>query len=116
MNRKELIAAMEAAASVKPKAVHVQGWKGTVYIRALTVAEVEEQTADTENTKDKRRIARGACRVICDENGERVFDPDSDEDVTLLSRQPWAILQGVLAEANKFNGVSEEGAADAKNG
>lgn len=116
MNRQELIAAMEAAASAKPKAIPVPGWKGTVYVRALTVAEVEEQTADTENTKDKRRIARGACRVICDESGQRVFDPDNDEDVTLLSRQPWAILQGVLAEANKFNAVSEEGAEEAKNG
>jgi hypothetical protein len=115
MNREQLIAAMKSAAAVAPLKVDVQGYGGAVYVRALTVAEVEEQTADTQDGKDKQRIARGACRVICDETGQRIFDPADAGDVALLSSQPWSILQGILAKSNEFNGQGEAGAAEAKN-
>jgi hypothetical protein len=102
MDRAKLIAAMEAAATVKPKAV--QAFGETVYVRALTVAEVEEQTADAEAKKDKARIARGVARVLCDESGTRLFDPDSAADVALISKQPWAALRTILAASNVVNG------------
>lgn len=96
MDRASLIAAMKAVAAEKPRAVTVPKW-GTVYVRQLTVAEVDEQAADTKDKDDKNRIARSACRVLCDESGVRVFDPDDANDVALLASQPWAMLRKVLA-------------------
>lgn len=95
MDRAALIAAMQATAGGAPAPVEVAGW-GTIYVRQLTVAEVEEQAADTEAKEDKHRIARAAARVICGADGERLFDPRSEADVALIASQPWAMLRRVL--------------------
>lgn len=97
--RDALIAAMQATAAQTPVAVEVPKW-GTVYVRAITVEEVEAQEADTEG-KDKRRIARGAARVLCDAEGNRIFNPDSEADIDLIARQPWPLLRRVLAAAEQ---------------
>lgn len=102
MNREELIAAMQATATEAPRAVTVPKW-GTVYIRDVTVAEVEEQTDDTADKKDRRRIARAVARVLCDEKGTRLFDPDDPDDVALLAKQPWKLLSKVIAEGDSGN-------------
>lgn len=120
MNRDELITALQASAAEKPRAVFIKGW-GTVYVRALTVEEVNEQvdadnelevkTVDAdgkeviERRKDKHRLARSAARLLCDENGKRLLDPNNAEDVALLAKQPWKTLQKVLSEGD----VVEEG-------
>lgn len=96
MNRAEFITALQASAAQKPRAVFVKGW-GEVYLRALTVAEVEEQTADTEAKKDKNRLARSAARLLCDKQGVRLLDPDNADDVALLAKQPWAMLHQILS-------------------
>lgn len=97
MNRDSLIAAMQAVAAEGPRAVKVRGW-GEVYVRSLTTAEVEEAQAETSavNGKDKMTLARGAARLICDENGNRLFDHKSDADLKLLAAQPWDLLRKVL--------------------
>ena len=100
MIRADLIEAMQATASLPPKPVEVPGW-GTVYVRAITVDEIEEQTADTQPSQNKRRIARGVARVLCNAAGERMFDPGSEDDVALISRQPWTLLRRVLAVADE---------------
>lgn len=110
----EFLAALQATAAVKPKAVNVPGWP-TVYVRALTVAEVEAQTEDTANKDDKHRIARGAARVMCDADGNRLIDPDNQDEVNLLASQPWSLLRLVLEGSDAFNGTSEKAQADAKN-
>lgn len=121
MDLEQLLAAMTLAADVKPKKVPVPGWGGDVFVRALTVEEVEEQTEEAslvdagKQAKDKSRLARSACRVICDEIGNRILDAKNEQHVTLLSRQPWEILQGVLAASKQFNAVSDQGADEAKN-
>jgi len=100
MNREDLIAAMQATASPKPVAVAVPAW-GTVYVKPPTVEEVDAATevADPDDGK-KRRLARAAARVICDEQGQRIFDPSIASDVELLAVQPWSMLQLVLAAAD----------------
>lgn len=103
MTREELIAAMQQTAGEKPTAVKVKGW-GTLYIRSLTVAEVEQQADDTADKKDKDRIARAAARVICDESGKRLLDPDNEKDVALLSSQPWTMLRKVLSASGTDTG------------
>lgn len=99
---------MQAVVAEAPKEVPVDGW-GTVHIRALTVAEVEQQIADGKVTAAegeggdspasrmrKQTLARGAARLLCDESGKRLFDPDNAEDVALLASQPWAKLRKLL--------------------
>lgn len=111
----EFLAALQATAVIKPKPVTVAGWP-TVYVRALTVAEVEDQADDTADKQDKHRLARGAARVMCDADGKRLIDPDNQDEVNLLASQPWALLRTVLAAAESFNATNEQGQAEAKNG
>jgi len=113
MDRAQLLAAMEAAAVPKPQPLDVPAWGGTVYVRSLTVAEVEEQTGDKA---DKHRLARAAARVVCDADGNRLFDSTSEADIALISRQPWAVLQRVLDAADKANGASADAVEQAGNG
>lgn len=101
--REELIDAMRATAAEAPRAVEVPKW-GTVYVRDVTVAEVEEFTGDTADKKDKQRIARGIARILCDENGVRLFDPDDADDVALIARQPWKMLTKITAIAEGGEG------------
>jgi hypothetical protein len=96
-------AAMQKAADAAgmPRPVPVPVW-GTVFVRDVTVAEVNADTAeDDAGTADKKSsIARRACRVICDEAGTRLFDQKSADDVALLMAQPWSLLQKVLTAAD----------------
>lgn len=101
--RDDLIAAMRATASSKPRAVKTKSW-GTVFVREVTVAEIDEQTSDTADGKDKNRIARGAARVICDEDGKRLFDPANEADVELLASQPWSLLRAVIRDVGDSEG------------
>lgn len=102
MNRDQLIAAMHVTADEKPRAVTVPKW-GTVYVRSLTVGEVDEQSEDVANEKDKKRIARAAARLLCDEDGNRLLDPNEPGDVDLLARQPWTLLRKVIADPDAGN-------------
>ena len=100
--REEIIAAMRLTATEAPRAVTVPKW-GTVYVRDITVAEIEEQTNDTADKKDKHSIARAAARVLCDVDGTLLFNPNDPEDVALLARQPWKLLSAVITEGNAGN-------------
>lgn len=113
MDRAQLMAAMEAAAALKPHPIDIPAWGGTVYVRAITVAEVEDMKG---KTNDKHHLARAAARVVCDSAGALVFDPDSEADVEFIARQPWPLLQRVLAEGDKANGIGADAAEQAGNG
>lgn len=100
-----LLAALTATADVaaQTRPVEVPGW-GTVYVRPLTVAEVDAAANTRVDDTDKHlRIARGAARVLCDAQGQRLLDPTNDEHVALLARQPWSLLQRVVAGADDPN-------------
>ena len=94
--REELLEAIRATATQTPRAVVVPKW-GTVYVRDITVGEVEEQTADTDGN-DKMRFARAAARVLCDETGALLFDSNDHEHVAMLAKQPWKLLRKVLED------------------
>lgn len=108
MNREDLIAAMKATALPKPVAVEVKGW-GTLHVLPLTVAEVEEASAQAEPSDGKKRTyARGAARIICDAKGKRLFDPMNTADVELLASQQWSVIQKLMAAADA-KGTDPEG-------
>ena len=97
MTRDELIALMQVTAAQKPRAVETKEW-GTVYVREVTVAEIDAQQADTDDGDNKNAIARGAARVICDEKGKALFNPKNEHDVALLASQPWSMLRAILKD------------------
>lgn len=102
MDRKALMEAMQGTATSKPRAIKVPKW-GTVYVRDITVDEADEASQDTGDEKDKHRIARGVARVLCDEQGNRLFDPANEADVALLGKQPWSLLRRVVKEDDEGN-------------
>lgn len=99
-SREKILAAMRETAVQAPRAVEVPKW-GTVYVRDVTLAEVEDQEGDTADGKDKLRLARAAARVLCDSDGNLLFDSNDADDVRLLSQQPWKLIQKVLAAASE---------------
>lgn len=110
MDRNELIAAMQITAAEKPTLVEVTGW-GKMYVRSLTVEEFENNAEEPETPEgqSKNRIARGAARVICDEQGNRIFNPDNPDDVKLLSKQPWKLLRQVVGALDEKVKADAEG-------
>lgn len=99
MELNELMAAMRKTASPKPILVDKVPQWGTLYVKPQTVEEVDAQSdekKDEEGSK-KRRLARAAARVICNEQGVRMFDENNAEHLSLLAEQPWELLQKVLA-------------------
>lgn len=113
MSREDLIAAIRATAQ-KPKVTkhEVEGW-GTVYTRALSLAQLELQQASIP--KPGLDFARNAARVLCDENGDLLFDPENEEDLKVLAVQDWTRLSGVIGGAAKDDATTDAGVEDAKN-
>lgn len=99
LSREDLLAMFKATAVAAPRPVVIPKW-GTVYIRDVTLAEVQDQDDDSANGKDKMRLARAVARVLCDKDGALLFDPADPDDVRLLSQQPWKFIQKILEEAN----------------
>src|SRR5688500_18309200 len=98
MDLKKLLAAMEATANEKPRPVDIPGW-GTVYVKSLTVEEADIDEDQLEDDKKNRaRVARGAAKLICDENGNRLLDPNNPYHSRLLKKQPWSLLRKIIAE------------------
>lgn len=107
MNLQELRAALaQVKVSVAP--VTIPG-VGTMFVRALTVAEVEDEEAPTgDKAADKKgRLARSAMRLLCDAEGNRMsFEPS---DIDLFRAQPWEVLQKILLTAREHNGLGNLG-------
>jgi selenophosphate synthetase-related protein len=92
--RDALVAAMQATSATKPRKVETKQW-GTVYVREVTVADID---AREERPNDKNRLARAAAEVICDKDGKLLFNADSAEDVKLISAQPWDLLSELVGK------------------
>lgn len=75
----------------KPRAVPIAGL-GTMYVLPLTVGDVDTpQSPAPEGEPEKRGIARGLMRILCDEQGNRF--PESPELLELMAAQEWAVLK-----------------------
>lgn len=98
MTRDELVAAMRGDGAEKCIEVTIERW-GTLYVRLPSVAEVEalQDDPDDEGEPKTHALARSAARIICDAEGKRLFDPDSEDDIALLAARRWTDLQKVLA-------------------
>jgi len=110
MKRDALRAAIAALASKPPVKVSVPEI-GDLFVRQLSVGEVEANARDSKS-EDPFRIARALARVLCDEDGELLYDPRSDDDVNELARAPFGVMNKVLDAANKAAGL-DDGAGEA---
>lgn len=107
MDLQQLLNAMDALAltAEKPRSVDIKGL-GLVHVREITIGEIDAQLADTKDKDDKLRMARGATRLLSDENGKRLLDPDNEEHVAKMAKMPLRFLTAINAtqeEAEKGN-------------
>jgi hypothetical protein len=107
VTRDALLGAMRETAATPPKLVKIKGF-GEVYVREITIGEVDSQIADTADKKNKAGVARGACRLLCDASGTRLLDPDNAEDVAEMAKQPLRILTAINS-ASDFDKAEEPG-------
>lgn len=94
MKLDQLLAAMDSMAIEKPRPVSIKGL-GDVHIREITIGEIDAQIADTANDKNKRAVARGACRLLADEEGNRLLDPDNKDHVDRMAKLPLRVLKEI---------------------
>jgi hypothetical protein len=111
MSREELRAKILATASPKPVPVDVPEW-GDVYVRPLLVGEIEAMAQDSD---PKLRTARGVAKMLCDVNGELLFDPNSAEDLFAINRLRASSLNRIHAAMDKVNASDKEAAVDLGN-
>lgn len=103
MNRDELVAAMRAAA---PVAIPVECAElgGTVYVRAPAVRDMDRGIA-LSDPDGKYGMALALTQIICDADGDLVFDKSSEDDMKLLASQPAGLLNKLLAGVAGHVGV-----------
>ena len=108
MNLDQLLAAMDrlGAEMSKPRLVPIKGL-GDVHVREITIGEIDAQIEDTADAKNKRGIARGACRVLADEDGNRLLDPDNPSHVEKMARLPLRVLTAINKAAELDDGKAE---------
>lgn len=108
-SREDLLAAMRATSVPKLTPVSIPGW-GLVHIKRPTVAEVDAEvnSPEAKEAPPGMDLAKGAARVMCDENGVRLFNPNNLDDLILLSAQPWDLLQQVVTAA-RVEGLDSTG-------
>ena len=97
--KEELVAAFKAAAAEPPKPVNIDGFP-TFYVRPVTVGEVDEQNAKKDDWVDAHRLTVGTASVICDADGNLLFDPSNREEMDLIFKQSWPRMQKILEAMN----------------
>lgn len=84
MDRSQALAVLSATAE-KPFPVTVKGWEG-FYAMAVTGAEFEFMADEVQGGK-KAALVRAAAQILCDADGNRIFDINNDEDLAALGKQ-----------------------------
>lgn len=94
MKLDDLLSAMDNLAAEPPKPVTIPGL-GAVHIREITIGEIDAQIEDTADKKNKRGVARGACRLLCDPEGNRLLDPENADHVAKMAKLPLRVLVAI---------------------
>jgi len=95
-------------ASTKPQPIKVDiaEW-GDAYVKVLTVGEIISQEKDTSDNTNRPALARAFCRLLSEQDGTRVFDPDNAEDIQHVLSLPWPMVRKVLEDGNKANKLDD---------
>lgn len=112
MDKAALRARILATANPKPMPIEVAAW-GTVYIKPLTVGDIESFSSDVDPAL---KAARSIARVLCDEHGELIFDPTSAEDLFAINGLRMDSLKAINDAVERMNVSTQEAADDLGNG
>ena len=97
----------------KPVKVSVPEWGTDVWVRPLSAAErdaIDQETADRrEAKKPSNWRARMAVRVLCRDDGERLFNND---DADALGKKSQVALERVIEAAIRTNALTDKDVAD----
>jgi hypothetical protein len=94
-------------ATANPKPIPIPNlpeW-GDIYIKRLTVGDIETTAAEIAPSL---RTARGIARVLCDASGELVFDPENIDDLTSINSLPSEAVSHIHAAMDKANASTEQ--------
>ena len=111
MTKDELRAKVLATANPKPMAIEMEGL-GLVWVKPLTVGDIEALNADTNPAL---RAARSIARVLCTEDGQLLFNPDSPEDLFEINRLPLNTITLINGAVEKVNASTATEAIDLGN-
>lgn len=112
MDKDKLRAAIIATANPGPVAVtKIPGWDG-VYVKPLLVKDIETSVVEVA---PEHKHARNLARVLCDEHGELLFDPASEDDLKHLAGLPSVIFMALDDQGKAVNPNTAE-AAELGNG
>ena len=108
--------AILSASDLRPEAVEVPEWGGSVYVRMLTGAERDafEQSIVQGKGKTRKTVmenirARLCVLCLCDQAGLRIF---GDDDIDALGEKSAAALDRCFAVAQRVNGLSGDDVDD----
>jgi monomeric isocitrate dehydrogenase len=95
--------------------VNVKEWNGTVYVRVMSVGEMEAYQREFAEKKEKMENWRAKLlqRCLCDKSGRQLFTP---EEIDKLSAKSVKVMSKLFDAAMKHNAVTEKDVEDlAKN-
>ena len=101
LNKEQILSAND----LPQEEVQVLEWGGSVFVRTMTGSERDAFESDYQKDKSKDIRAKLCVRVVCDENGQRLF---SDADIMALSSKSAAALDRIFAAAISLNKVSNK--------
>ena len=100
--------AILSADDLKQETIQVPEWKGEVIIRTMTGE--ERDAFDSEMIRDDKKSfknirARFLSLIICDEQGNRLFD---DKEIAQLGKKSAAALDRLFSAGQKLNRLSND--------
>ena len=100
--------AILSADDLKQEVIQVPEWKGEVIIRTMTGE--ERDAFDSEMIRDDKKSfknirARFLSLIICDEQGNRLFD---DKEIAQLGKKSAAALDRLFSAGQKLNRLSND--------
>jgi hypothetical protein len=110
MPKRSLRDAILGSKDFRIRPVDVPEWPVPVHVRSMNILEVLAFEAGKEAVPDEKFVAFYAAWTLCDEDGERIFDPETDVDA-LCEKDPDVITR-IFKEAMSLNMTDKE--ADAK--
>lgn len=91
-------------------AVEVPEWGGTVHLRALTLAEMQEVEAKQAEAKGAAFVALVVAYGLCDAEGTRLFT--SDEDIAGLLAKSARVLRRLTRRCMAVNQLTQADVED----
>lgn len=106
MGREALRQAILANPMEPLASVEIEPW-GTIYIRPITIGDIDSGAGAEAASVDKMNLARFCCRIMSDETGSRIFDPSVEDDVKLVADLSFERMQKVLDKSKKMSGQGQ---------